>query len=167
MQGRQSTYSNLNGYPPAQDRHMNDAGMMHNSPYGQTGPNRAFSPPAGSTDNLMAVNSHMSFAGSSPNLLGGTNRARSPAGVGGANARASAFGRPTSTVNFMDGPSNGPSDQEIQSVVAQTIKEVDLDAVGKKQIKALIEQRLQTQLQGEKKAFMDRCIDEELFKMEI
>lgn len=170
MQARQSTYSNLNGYPAQNSRmsvaNMTDAGAMQNSQYGQTAPSRAFSPPAGSSDNLMAVNSHMSFAGSSPNLLGGINRARSPAG-GGANVRASTFGRPASTVNFMDGPSNGPSDQEIQSVVAQTIKEVDLDAVGKKQIKALIEQRLQTQLQGEKKAYMDRCIDEELFKMEI
>ena len=176
MQGRQSTYSNLTGFPNMgnnmqQDRHMSvanmsDAGMMNNSPYGGNRPSRAFSPPVGSSDNLMSP-SHMSFAGSTPNLLGANNRARSPMGFGGANARASTMGRPTSTVNFMDGPSQGPSDQEIQGAVAAILREVDLDSMSKKQLKALVEQRLQTQLQGQKKIFLDKCIDDELSAIEL
>merc|ERR1711981_307193 len=155
MQGRQSTYSNLTGFPNMgnnmqQDRHMSvanmsDAGMMNNSPYGGNRPSRAFSPPVGSAN----------------------NRARSPMGFGGANARASTMGRPTSTVNFMDGPSQGPSDQEIQGAVAAILREVDLDSMSKKQLKALVEQRLQTQLQGQKKIFLDKCIDDELSAIEL
>ena len=174
MQGRQSTYSNLTGFPQMggglqQDRHMSvagmsDAGMMNNNPYGGNRPSRAFSPPVGSSDNLMSP-SHMSFAGSTPNLMAGNNRARSPMGFGAQNGRASTFGRPASTVNFMDGPSQGPSDQEIQGTVAQIIREVDLDSMSKKQLKALVEQRLQTQLQGPKKALVDKYIDEELNKL--
>jgi chitin synthase len=165
MQARQSTYSNLTGYPRMdygqQDKHMStanmsNAGMVNNSPYGN---NR-------SSDNLMSP-SHMSFAGSSPNLLGPNSRARSPMGFGAPNNRQSTMSRPMSTVNFMDGPSRGPSDQEIQGAVAQILREVDLDSMSKKQLKALVEQRLQTQLQGEKKAFLDQCIDDELSAMEV
>jgi chitin synthase len=169
MQGRQSTYSNLTGYPmnnAPQERvmsmaNMSDAGLLNNRP------SMAFTPPVGSSDNLMSQNPHMSFVGSSPNLLGGTPRARSPMGFTGANNRASAMSRPVSTVNFMDGPSRGPSDQEIQQAVAQILREVDLDNMSKKQLKALVEQRLQTQLQGDKKTFLDRCIDDELAAMDL
>ncbi|KIW09037.1 uncharacterized protein PV09_00930 [Verruconis gallopava] len=174
MQGRQSTYSNLTGYQMnnmSQDRHMSmanmsDAGMM-NSGHQNNRPSMMFSPPVGSTDNLMTPNSHNSFAGSSPNLLGGASRARSPLGFGGPNNRASAMSRPMSTVNFMDGPSRGPTDQEIQGAVAQILREVDLDSMSKKQLKALVEQRLQTQLQGERKNFLDKCIDDELSSMDV
>ena len=143
---------------------------MHNSPYGNHANNRpsmAYNAP-GSSDNLMSP-SHMSFSGSTPNLLGGgPNRSRSPMGFGGpANNRASAMSRPMSNVNFMDGPSKGPTDAEIQSAVVQILGGVDLDAMSKKQLKALVEQKLQTQLQGERRNFLDKCIDEELSAMEL
>jgi chitin synthase len=175
MQGRQSAYSNLTGSPamnnPAQERvmsmaNMSDAGMMNSNPYNNNRPSVGFTPRASSQDNLMSPNSHGSYAGSSPNLLGGMPRTKSPLGFGGANNRASALNRPVSTVNFMDGPSRGPSDYEIQQAVAQILREVDLDHMTKKQLKALIEQRLQTQLQGEKKTFLDKCVDEELQALE-
>jgi chitin synthase len=65
----------------------------------------------------------------------------------------------------MDGPKQGPSDQDIVMAVRECLKEVDLDNVTKKQLKALTERRLQTQLQGEKKAFLDQTIDVELANM--
>jgi chitin synthase len=45
------------------------------------------------------------------------------------------------------------------------LAEVDLDSVTKKQVRALVEQRLQTELVGEKKVFLDRAIDNELANM--
>jgi chitin synthase len=173
MQGRQSTYSNLTGYPmnnAPQERvmsmaNMSDAGMMNNNPYNSR-TSMAFPPPAGSPDNLMSPKSHMSFAGSNPNLLGGMSRSKSPLAFAGANNRASALSRPVSTVNFMDGPSHGPTDYEIQQAVAQILREIDLDCMSKKQMTTLVEQRLQTQLQGERKIFLHKCIDEELTALE-
>ncbi|KAG7144883.1 hypothetical protein HYQ46_006368 [Verticillium longisporum] len=43
--------------------------------------------------------------------------------------------------------------------------EVDLDTVTKKQVRALVEQRLQSELVGERRTFMDRQIDHELANM--
>ena len=45
------------------------------------------------------------------------------------------------------------------------LREVDLDTVTKKQVRALVEQRLQTELVGERRTFMDRQIDMELASM--
>ena len=49
--------------------------------------------------------------------------------------------------------------------VQTCLREVDLDTVTKKQLRALTEQRLQTQLGGERKAFLNRQIDVELANM--
>ena len=43
--------------------------------------------------------------------------------------------------------------------------EVDLDTVTKKQVRALVEQRLQVEITGEKRTFLDRQIDAELANM--
>ncbi|KAK3306561.1 glycosyltransferase family 2 protein [Chaetomium strumarium] len=64
------------------------------------------------------------------------------------------------------GAGGGPVDDAaiIESIQA-VLREVDLDTVTKKQVRALVEQRLQTELTGERRTFMDRQIDNELANM--
>ncbi|KAI2624319.1 glycosyltransferase family 2 protein [Hypoxylon sp. NC1633] len=59
----------------------------------------------------------------------------------------------------------GPDDGMIIEAIQAVLREVDLDTVTKKQVRALVEQRLQTELTGERKAFLDRQIDNELANM--
>lgn len=59
----------------------------------------------------------------------------------------------------------GPDDQMIIEAIQGVLREVDLDTVTKKQVRALVEQRLQTELVGERRTFMDRQIDNELANM--
>ena len=74
--------------------------------------------------------------------------------------------RPVSTVDFRSGPGvAGPDDHAIIEAIQSCLAEVDLDSVTKKQVRALVEQRLQTELVGEKKNFLDRAIDNELANM--
>ncbi|KAK2827803.1 hypothetical protein FQN49_007325 [Arthroderma sp. PD_2] len=74
--------------------------------------------------------------------------------------------RPSSTlVDFRNPPSQGPDEATITAAIQGCLGEVDLDTVTKKQVRALVEQRLQTTLTGEKKAFLDRQIDNELANM--
>ncbi|KAI0132781.1 chitin synthase [Xylariales sp. AK1849] len=59
----------------------------------------------------------------------------------------------------------GPDDGMIVEAIQGVLGEVDLDTVTKKQVRALVEQRLQTELVGERRTFMDRQIDNELANM--
>lgn len=59
----------------------------------------------------------------------------------------------------------GPDDGMIVEAIQAVLREVDLDTVTKKQVRALVEQRLQTELVGERRTFMDRQIDNELANM--
>ncbi len=59
----------------------------------------------------------------------------------------------------------GPNDGMIVEAIQGVLREVDLDTVTKKQVRALVEQRLQTELTGERRTFMDRQIDNELANM--
>jgi chitin synthase len=59
----------------------------------------------------------------------------------------------------------GPDDGMIVEAIQSVLREVDLDTVTKKQVRALVEQRLQTELAGERRTFMDRQIDNELANM--
>ncbi|KAF3062176.1 Chitin synthase 6 [Daldinia childiae] len=59
----------------------------------------------------------------------------------------------------------GPDDGMIIEAIQAVLREVDLDTVTKKQVRALVEQRLQTELVGERKMFLDRQIDNELANM--
>ncbi|KAH8681031.1 class VII chitin synthase [Xylariales sp. PMI_506] len=59
----------------------------------------------------------------------------------------------------------GPDDGMIVEAIQGVLREVDLDTVTKKQVRALVEQRLQTELVGERRTFMDRQIDNELANM--
>jgi len=96
-----------------------------------------------STDNLIAMQS--------PPL----RQSRSPLGYAS---------RPAGTVDFQRAY-NGPDDNTIADAVRSCLAEVDLDNVTKKQVRALVEQRLQTEVTGEKKIFLDRQIDAELANM--
>ncbi|PFH62709.1 hypothetical protein XA68_12387 [Ophiocordyceps unilateralis] len=59
----------------------------------------------------------------------------------------------------------GADDTSIVEAIQGVLREVDLDTVTKKQVRALVEQRLQTELVGERRTFMDRQIDRELENM--
>ncbi|OTB03288.1 glycosyltransferase family 2 protein [Hypoxylon sp. CI-4A] len=59
----------------------------------------------------------------------------------------------------------GPDDGMIIGAIQAVLREVDLDTVTKKQVRALVEQRLQTELSGERRNFLDRQIDNELANM--
>jgi chitin synthase len=89
--------------------------------------------------------------------IGFTGGARTPMG-------ADAATRPVSTFDFQRGNS-GPDDMMIVEAIQSCLREVDLDTVTKKQVRALVEQRLQTELVGERRTFLDRMIDSELANM--
>jgi chitin synthase len=63
------------------------------------------------------------------------------------------------------GPGGAVDDAAIIEAIQAVLREVDLDTVTKKQVRALVEQRLQTELAGERRTFMDRQIDNELANM--
>lgn len=156
MPPRQSTYSNFTALQGgSHERLMSIGGMSEhaNSPYGQR-PSMAFGQ-APASEHFASPHQSSHFLGvaqSNPS----NPRLRSP--LLGAS-------RPVSTVNFMDGPSQGPSQQDIVQAIRDCLKDVDLDHVTKKQLKALTEQKLQTQLTGEKKLYLDQMIDHELANM--
>ncbi|KAF2197286.1 chitin synthase 6 [Delitschia confertaspora ATCC 74209] len=148
MQQRQSTYSlGLSQYHDnsQQDGRVLSMGNLsdqytHASPYGQRA-SQGFQ----SSDNLMVSQS-------TPPL----NRGRSPLGFPPS--------RPGSTANFQS-MVNGPTDAMIIETVQACLREADLDRVTKKQLIALAEQRLQTQLTGERRIFLNQQIDQELANM--
>ncbi|PHH62255.1 hypothetical protein CDD81_7315 [Ophiocordyceps australis] len=72
--------------------------------------------------------------------------------------------RSTASFDFQRG--HVPADDNaIVEAIQSVLREVDLDTVTKKQVRALVEQRLQTELVGERRTFMDRQIDRELEMM--
>ncbi|CAI4216911.1 unnamed protein product [Parascedosporium putredinis] len=72
--------------------------------------------------------------------------------------------RSTTSFDFQRGHV-GPDDAVVIEAIQSVLREVDLDTVTKKQVRALVEQRLQTELSGERRTFMDRQIDQELANM--
>ncbi|KAL5403037.1 hypothetical protein PMIN03_010171 [Paraphaeosphaeria minitans] len=144
IQVRQSSYSNFSRYQDNPNGRLMSMGGMSDhhdqSPYNSR-------PNAGgfqSSDNLMTATPPV--RGRSP-LAGGYTQSR-----------------PGSTVNF-NGMMNGPSDATIIETVQHCLREADLDRVTKKQLVALAEQRLQTQLTGERRIFLNQQIDHELANM--
>lgn len=102
---------------------------------------------------------------SSDNLLGGMNSPRSLNGFnGGARSLLDPISRPVSTFDFQRGNA-GPDDHMIVEAIRNCLGEVDLESVTKKQVRALVEQRLQSELSGERRTFLDRMIDAELAVM--
>jgi chitin synthase len=59
----------------------------------------------------------------------------------------------------------GPSEESIIECIRLVLAEVDLDSVTKKQVRALVEQRLQSEITGDKRVWMDKAIDGELANM--
>ncbi|KAL2159426.1 hypothetical protein VTH06DRAFT_2431 [Thermothelomyces fergusii] len=105
-------------------------------------------PPAGPGILGGAINNRLSMASPSPSRLG-----LHP------NLSTGSFGG-------MMGPVGGAvDDAAIIEAIQSVLREVDLDTVTKKQVRALVEQRLQTELTGERRTFMDRQIDNELANM--
>ena len=69
-------------------------------------------------------------------------------------------------MDFRSVQQHGPSDFEIVDAIRMVLAEVDLDSVTKKQVRALVEQRVQCEIPtGERKNFLDRMIDEQLANM--
>jgi chitin synthase len=86
--------------------------------------------------------------------------------MGGMSYNAGAAAARQSTVSFDYQRGNpGPDDAMITEAIQGVLREVELDAVTKKQVRALVEQRLQTELVGERRTFLDRTIDAELASM--
>ncbi|KAL5370861.1 hypothetical protein DPSP01_014625 [Paraphaeosphaeria sporulosa] len=144
MQARQSSYSNFSRYQDNPNGRLMSMGGMSDhydqSPYSSRPNVGGFQ----SSDNLMTATLPV--------------RGRSPLASGYAQSR------PGSTVNF-NGMMNGPSDATIIETVQHCLREADLDRVTKKQLVALAEQRLQTQLTGERRIFLNQQIDHELANM--
>jgi chitin synthase len=110
-----------------------------------------------SSDNLLMGSPSPVHQPRSQSQIGFTGGARSPMG------RDAAM-RPVSTFDFQQG-NKGPDDIQIVEAIQGCLREVDLDNVTKKQVRALVEQRLQTELVGERRTFLDRMIDTELANM--
>ncbi|KAI9696260.1 MAG: hypothetical protein M1836_005813 [Candelina mexicana] len=144
----QRTYSNFTHYTdqpqaPSHQRVMSMGAMSdhyQDSPYVQHRPSMSYMP---SSDNLIATQQSPIMR---PN-------SRSPLNAGYA-----------STVDFSK-QNGGPTDAEIIEAVQTCLNEVDLDTVTKKMVRAKVEGRLKTELGGERRAFLDRTIDNELANM--
>ncbi|KAI0799122.1 class V chitin synthase [Xylaria sp. FL0064] len=88
-----------------------------------------------------------------------------PLGVAGGSRPSLGPGHQSTTSFDFQRGNTGPDDGMIIEAIQAVLREVDLDTVTKKQVRALVEQRLQTELVGEKRTFMDRQIDNELANM--
>ncbi|TGZ77235.1 hypothetical protein EX30DRAFT_311518 [Ascodesmis nigricans] len=118
-------------------------GGMSSGDYWQDGPRNRRSSPMSTTDNLIGMQTPPPRAPT-----------RSPLGFDV---------RRSSQMDFMR--AGGPDDESITEAIRQVLREIDLETVTKKQVRYLVEQRLQTECQGERRAFMDRQIDAELANM--
>ncbi|KPM37094.1 Chitin synthase 6 [Neonectria ditissima] len=119
---------------------------------------------------------YQDFPGQRPSVNNLRGQASLSPGMGGASRSGTALGfsngarspgpdgmRSTSSFDFQNG--HGVNDMAIVDSIRSVLGEVDLDTVTKKQVRALVEQRLQTELVGERRTFMDRQIDHELENM--
>lgn len=175
MDDMQSTYSSVKPHSTI----LNNFGQQHGTPYmvppqspmafnrgsNMSGLNQYKDQPMsmhGRRNSLLSVNSaqrmkspspgpyNQSFAASRPSLLG-MNTSQS---------------RPGSTFDFRTAHPAGPSNEAIVTSIRDVLSEVDLDSVTKKQVRALVEQRLQAEVPvGDRRAFLDRAIDEQLANM--
>ncbi|KAK4631097.1 Chitin synthase 6 [Fulvia fulva] len=153
--GRQSTFSRFTDHPQGyeQQRQMSMGGM---SDHYRLGANSPYGTRHQSQDNLLG-------GAQSPPMYS-DQRARSPLGNQFASRPGST--NPNAHLSGLSGfQTQGPTNEAITMAVQECLSEVDMDAVTKKQLKALAEQKLQCQLVGEKKAFLDFEIDNQLAKL--
>lgn len=153
---RQSTYSVPYADTPTA-RHQSvmslGGGLMDRS----TSPYQDYPQTTSHRPSMIMMNSSTDLLSPSPNnqsTIGFTGGARTPLSPDVAM-------RPASTFDFQRG-NTGPDDVMILQAVQGCLREVDLDNVTKKQVRALVEQRLQTELSGERRTFLDRTIDDQL-----
>lgn len=105
---------------------------------------------------------------SQSNLSGvmGANRSSSAMGYAGGHRPPVGMDVSQSVPNFdFRNGSTAASDAAIIDSIQSVLREVDLDTVTKKQVRALVEQRMQMELVGERRTFLDRQIDRELENM--
>ncbi|OAQ94557.1 chitin synthase 6 [Purpureocillium lilacinum] len=94
------------------------------------------------------------------------NRSASALGFAGGQRSPLSHDPMQSTTSFDFQRGHLPADDTaIVEAIQSVLREVDLDTVTKKQVRALVEQRLQSELVGERRTFMDRQIDRELENM--
>jgi chitin synthase len=151
---RQSTYSaytSMTGLGNDQGQHQRlmSMGGRSTGDYWQDGGHQnrpgALSTGMPSTDNLLNVHTPPPRA-----------RSTTPLGFGQS--------RPVSQVDFTR-MAGGPDDESIVEAIRYVLREVDLETITKKQVRTLVEQRLQTECQGERRIFLDKMIDAELASM--
>ena len=169
---RQSTWSHMSGRytdnpnmaMAEQQRLMSMGGMSDRYASGARTPGLGQS-----RDNLLSTGAGAGAGAGmqSPPLY--TDRARSPLGgsqmysrPGSTNALSSAHMSSNNLAGFQQ---QGPPNEAITQAIRECLGEVDLDNVTKKQLKALAEQKLQCQLVGERRQFLDGQIDFELASM--
>lgn len=162
---RQSSYtmSPYNEYPAPQTRHQSMMSLGSNLMDQRTGSPYQDYP----ANNQRA--SQFGFPTSSENLIGAGGARpnnRSTLGYSGGHRNvltpSGDFGN--QPVDFVS-TNKGPSDEMIVEAIRACLADVDLDTVTKKQVRALVEQRLQGEVQGERRTFMDKAIDAELANM--
>ena len=109
----------------------------------------------------------LGFPSSSENLINNGAGRRSTIGYSGGNRGAMTPGShygAEAPIDFVS-TQRGPSDEMIVDAIRACLGDVDLDTVTKKQVRALVEQRLQGEVTGERRTFMDKAIDSELANM--
>ena len=145
---RQSMYSRFSDHPEQHSRLMSMGGMS----------DHYTTPPPFSRHNSVAFTSNDNLMGGGPQSI------RSPSHQ---QLQPGTLSRPPSNMSLGLGgyQTQGPSEGTITEAIQQCLREVDLDTVTKKQLKALTEQRLQCQLGIDKRAFLDSQIDYELANM--
>ncbi|KAI9750504.1 MAG: hypothetical protein M4579_006440 [Chaenotheca gracillima] len=168
---RQSTYSNLGRYTdsPTQGHHP-----MHQQRMSTAG----FSEPYQDHPGTPSHHQSMVFPSnngvgmpSSDNLIGGMasppppRQTRSAMSFHPQSQSPQALSRPASQFDFQRPVASGPDDGTITEAIQTCLREVDLDTVTKKQVRILVEQRLQTELSGDRRIFLDGQIDAELANM--
>ena len=170
FQQRQSAYGPYSDSPMQNRQSMGSFGgdfqrLQTQTPY-QDHPGAAHSRQQ-SMSNLRSVanaspQDHPGAAYRASQAYGGSSGARTP--MGGLRPAHGANNLSVASFDFQRG-AQGPDDETIASTIQAVLRDVDLDSVTKKQLRALVEQRLQTELVGERRAFMDRQIDHELANM--
>ena len=156
---RNSTMANLTPY-------SDNVSPMHRQSMVSMGGGLGASPYQDHSSHGRTMSNLRTMSNTSP-ALGGNPRA-STAGLGYAGGARTPLGHSDShgslAFDFQRG-NTGPADGVIVEAIQGVLREVDLDSVTKKQVRALVEQRLQTELVGDRRAFMDRQIDNELANM--
>ena len=147
LYGRSSTVPNMGGYSDHNLQHRQSMGSMGGGINRMTSPYQDM-PSSRTVSNLRASTSGLGFAGGARQPLGASEAAH----------------QSVMSFDFQRGTA-GPDDGMIVEAIQAVLREVDLDTVTKKQVRALVEQRLQTELTGERRTFMDRQIDNELANM--